>query len=211
MKRKPTQDGLPLFGPAGHAGHERLCGVDEAGRGPLAGPVFAAAVILDPHRPIAGLRDSKVLSALQRDRLAGEIRSHALAWAVAQASVEEIDHLNILQASMLAMKRAVESLTIIPGHVLVDGNCCPRLKLPVEAVIGGDATVDAISAASILAKTGRDMLMIALDGDFPEYGFAQHMGYGTAMHLERLRTHGPCVMHRRSYAPVRALLEEGWP
>lgn len=208
MKRKSAQDGLPLFGAVGH---ERLCGVDEAGRGPLAGPVFAAAVILDPRRPIAGLRDSKVLSALQRDRLAGEIRSHALAWAVAQASVEEIDSLNILQASMLAMKRAVESLAILPGHVLVDGNCCPRLKLPVEAVIGGDATVEAISAASILAKTGRDMLMIALDADFPAYGFARHMGYGTAMHLERLRAHGPCVVHRRSYAPVRALLEEGWP
>jgi len=210
VKRKPAQEGLALFGAPDHTVHARLCGVDEAGRGPLAGPVFAAAVILDPCRPIAGLRDSKLLSASQRDRLAAEIRSHALAWSVMQASVEEIDHLNILQASMLAMKRAVEALAIVPDHVLVDGNCCPRLKLSVEAVIGGDATVDAISAASILAKTARDMLMTAHDADFPVYGFARHMGYPTAMHLQRLREHGPCPLHRRSYAPVRKLLESGW-
>lgn len=186
--------------------HEHLAGVDEAGRGPLAGPVCAAAVILDPARPIAGLRDSKQLSAAQRERLADEIRSHSRAWAVAWASVEEIDAINILQASMLAMQRAVEGLAIVPGHVKVDGNRCPQLRVPVEAVVGGDDLVAEISAASILAKTARDALMHELDARYPQYGFAQHMGYGTALHLERLRLHGPCDVHRRSFAPVRALL-----
>ena len=206
MPRKPRQDGLSLF----QNTYGRVCGVDEAGRGPLAGPVFAAAVILDPARPIAGLRDSKVLSAKQRERLAIEIKAHALAWSVAQASVEEIDQINILHASMLAMQRAVETLSIVPDHVQVDGNRCPRIKLSVEAIVGGDAKVDAISAASILAKTGRDALMAELDIAHPHYGFAQHMGYGTALHLQRLRLHGPCIVHRRTFAPVRQLLESGW-
>ena len=202
-RRARGQSELGLFGPAAQAS---LCGVDEAGRGPLAGPVFAAAVILDPARPIAGLRDSKQLSAAQRERLALDIRAHARCWAVAQASVEEIDRLNILQATMLAMQRAVAALTLRPSHVRVDGNRCPRLPVSVEAVVGGDASVEEISAASILAKTDRDAWMLHLDGQYPQYGFARHMGYGTALHLERLRAHGPCAVHRRSFAPVREAL-----
>jgi len=179
-----------------------IAGVDEAGRGPLAGPVFAAAVILDPARPIAGLRDSKLLSARRRERLAVEIRSEALAWAVASADVAEIDALNILQATLLAMRRAVEALSIAPQQALIDGNHCPRLSCPARAVIGGDREVAAISAASILAKTARDALLVELDAVYPHYGFARNKGYGTAAHLAALLRHGPTPIHRRSFAPV---------
>jgi len=184
----------------------RICGVDEAGRGPLAGPVVAAAVILDPARPIAGLADSKKLSAGKREKLAVEIRATALAWHVAEATVEEIDTINILQATLLAMQRAVAGLALTPTEVLIDGNRCPRLDLPARAIIGGDATVAEISAASILAKTVRDAGMRVLHERFPQYGFARHMGYGTAAHLAALRAHGPSPVHRRSFAPVREQL-----
>jgi ribonuclease HII len=184
-----------------------VCGVDEAGRGPLAGPVYAAAVILDPGRPIRGLRDSKVLAADTRERLADRIREHALSWAVASASVDEIDAINILQASLLAMRRAVEALSVVPGHVLVDGNQLPKLGYTCEAVIGGDSRVAAISAASILAKTARDALMRALHHEHPEYGFDQHVGYATPRHLASLAAHGASAIHRRSFAPVRAAIE----
>lgn len=183
-----------------------ICGIDEAGRGPLAGPVVAAAVILDPARPISGLADSKKLSAGKRDKLAIEIRAKALAWSVAEATVEEIDTLNILQASLLAMQRAVAGLELVPAEVLIDGKHCPHLTIPARAIIGGDATVAEISAASILAKTVRDAGMRVLHEQFPQYGFARHMGYGTAAHLAALRTYGPCPLHRRSFAPVRVLL-----
>lgn len=188
-----------------------ICGVDEAGRGPLAGPVFAAAVILDSDRPIPGLADSKKLTAQRRERLAGEIRQHALAWSVDSATVEEIDRLNILQASLLAMSRAVDGLNLRPELALVDGNRCPALKCPVQAVVRGDATVPAISAASILAKTARDALMGELDLLYPGYGLARHKGYPTAEHLAALRRHGVADIYRRSFAPVRALLESGEP
>lgn len=187
---------------------EQICGVDEAGRGPLAGPVFAAAVVLDPRRPITGLRDSKILSARQREGLAAEIRAHALAWSISSASVEEIDRINILQASLLAMRRAVEALSVTPLLALIDGNRCPRMPLRAEAVVRGDATVAQISAASILAKTARDAFMQTLHEEHPHYAFDRHMGYPTALHLERLRAHGPSPVHRRSFAPVRALLGE---
>lgn len=183
-----------------------ICGVDEAGRGPLAGEVVAAAVILNPQRPIVGLRDSKKLSAQQRDQLALEIREHALAFAIASASVAEIDQLNILQATMLAMRRAVLALKLTPGLVLVDGNRCPHLPLRCEAIIKGDDKVAEISAASILAKTTRDAALLALHLAYPDYAFDQHKGYGTALHLARLQQHGPCPAHRRSFAPVRAVL-----
>lgn len=183
-----------------------ICGVDEAGRGPLAGPVVAAAVILDPARPITGLADSKKLSAARREKLAGEIRANALAWCVAEASVEEIDSLNILQATLLAMQRAVAGLTLTPSEVLIDGNRCPRLSLPTRAIVGGDASVAEISAASILAKTVRDAGLLALHAQFPEYGFDRHKGYGTAAHLAALRRFGPTPVHRRSFAPVREQL-----
>jgi ribonuclease HII len=183
-----------------------ICGVDEAGRGPLAGPVVAAAVILDPAQPIAGLNDSKKLSATKRERLAAEIHAKALAWCVAEASVEEIDAINILQATMLAMQRAVAGLSLKPSEVLVDGNRCPNIDLPVRAIIGGDATVAVISAASILAKTSRDAGLLELDARYPVYGFAKHKGYGTAVHLAALQQHGPCPEHRMSFAPVRAAL-----
>jgi ribonuclease HII len=182
-----------------------LCGVDEAGRGPLAGPVVAAAVMLDPHRPIDGLRDSKKLSPAARERLAHAIRERALAWSVAQASVEEIDRINILQATLLAMQRAVAGLARPPGAVWVDGNRCPDWPWRSRAVIGGDGTVAAIAAASILAKTVRDALMRDLDGVYPGYGFASHMGYGTPGHLAALHRLGPCPAHRTSFAPVRQL------
>lgn len=185
-----------------------ICGVDEAGRGPLAGPVFAAAVILDPARPIAGLADSKSISARTRERLAVAIRERALAWSVASATVGEIDRLNILQASLLAMKRAVEGLAILPELALVDGNRCPPLGCAAQAVVKGDASVGAISAASILAKTARDALMLDLHARHPQYGFAQHKGYPTAAHLAALRRHGATEMHRRSFAPVRRILLE---
>ena len=183
-----------------------VCGIDEAGRGPLAGPVVAAAVILDPANPIAGLNDSKKLSAKRRELLAVEIRAKALAWAVAEASVEEIDRINILQASLLAMQRAVEGLGMLPSHALVDGNRCPKLACTSEAIIGGDGKVASIAAASILAKTVRDAGMLELHATYPEYGFDRHMGYPTAAHLKALREHGLTPIHRRSYAPVAQLL-----
>jgi len=178
------------------------CGIDEAGRGPLAGPVFAAAVILDPGRRIKGLRDSKVLVAERREVLAVEIRERALAWAVASADVQEIDSINILQATLLAMRRAVEALPVVPTEAIVDGNQCPRLACPVHAIVKGDRDVASISAASILAKTARDALMRELDALYPSYGFAQNKGYGTPEHLAALDRFGPCVIHRRSFAPV---------
>jgi ribonuclease HII len=185
-----------------------LCGVDEAGRGPLAGPVYAAAVILNSARPIEGLQDSKKLSPKKRIALEWVIKEYALAWCVAESSVMEIDAMNILEATMLAMQRAVLGLPAKPDHVQVDGNRCPRLPYPVEALVGGDATVGAISAASILAKTARDRVMGALHLDYPEYGFDQHFGYGTAKHLAALRRYGPCSVHRQSFAPVREMLGE---
>ncbi|HMW16442.1 MAG TPA: ribonuclease HII [Accumulibacter sp.] len=187
----------------------RLCGVDEAGRGPLAGPVVAAAVILDPQQAVTGLDDSKKLSPRRRAVLADEIRSKALAWAIAEASVEEIDRLNILRASLLAMQRAVAKLLVsgasIPDRVLVDGNRCPALAYPVEAIIGGDGKVAAIAAASILAKTARDAEMCRMHARYPQYGFDRHMGYPTALHRQALIEYGPCPEHRRSFAPVAAL------
>ncbi|WP_306544845.1 ribonuclease HII [Malikia spinosa] len=179
-----------------------VAGVDEAGRGPLAGPVVAAAVILDERQPIAGLADSKKLSAARRDQLYDEIRAKALCCCVAQASVEEIDRLNILQATLLAMQRAVAGLRLKPGLVLVDGNRLPLLEMRAEAIVKGDAKVAAISAASILAKVTRDRGLELLDQHYPQYGFARHKGYGTAEHLQALRLHGPCPEHRRSFAPV---------
>jgi ribonuclease HII len=183
-----------------------ICGVDEAGRGPLAGPVFAAAVILDPEHRIEGLADSKKLTPRQREELAFEIRTHSVAWAVASASVEEIDALNILQASLLAMQRSVEGLATPPQEVLVDGQHRPRLALPVRAIVRGDATVAAIAAASILAKVGRDAEMLALHCQYPQFGFDRHKGYPTNAHLLALREHGVSIVHRRSFAPVRVLL-----
>lgn len=183
-----------------------VCGVDEAGRGPLAGPVFAAAVILDPACPIEGLADSKTLSARRREALAAEIRSRAVAWGVASASVEEIDALNILQASLLAMRRAVTGLAVAPTEVLVDGLHCPGLEIPARAIVRGDAAIAGIAAASILAKVARDADMLALHRVHPVYGFDRHKGYPTAAHLAALRAHGACVAHRRSFAPVRMLL-----
>ena len=180
-----------------------ICGVDEAGRGPLAGPVSAAAVILDPSRPIEGLADSKKLSEKQRDRLAPLIRARALAWAVAYAEVEEIDRLNILQATLLAMRRAVEALSIRPQQVLVDGLYCPQTGIPSQAIVKGDSKVAAISAASILAKTARDELMLQLHGRYPQYGFDAHKGYPTAAHLAALREHGVSAVHRKTFKPVR--------
>lgn len=179
-----------------------VAGVDEAGRGPLAGPVVAAAVMLDETRPIHGLADSKKLSAARRDSLYDEIRANALCCSVAMASVEEIDRLNILQATLLAMRRAVEGLRLKPQLVLVDGNRLPVLPVRAEAIVQGDARVPAISAASILAKVTRDRWLDELHVEFPCYGFDQHKGYGTAQHLAALKHHGPCVAHRRSFAPV---------
>ncbi len=183
-----------------------VAGVDEAGRGPLAGPVVAAAVILDELQPIRGLADSKALTALKRERLFDEIRARALCCSVAEASVEEIDRLNILQATMLAMRRAVDGLRLRPHRVVVDGNRVPVLPVPVAAIVKGDAKVAAISAASILAKVTRDRLCAELHERFPQYGFGGHKGYPTPEHLAALREHGPCPEHRRSYAPVRACL-----
>lgn len=180
-----------------------ICGVDEAGRGPLCGPVVAAAVILHPERHIDGLADSKQLTERARDRLAPLIKLRATAWAVAQASVEEIDRLNILHATMLAMKRAVEALTTVPHEVLVDGNRIPDLRMSARAIIKGDTLEPAISAASILAKTHRDAMLVQLHAEYPEFGFDQHKGYATAMHLEVLARLGPTPHHRMSFAPVR--------
>lgn len=181
-----------------------VCGVDEAGRGPLAGPVVAAAVIFDPSKPmIRGLDDSKALSAKKRDELYDKIVDRALAYCIASASVEEIDTLNILHATMLAMKRAVEGLSVVPTLVKIDGNRCPALNIRSEAIIGGDALVKSISAASILAKVTRDRMLLELHQAYPVYGFNAHAGYGTPQHLAALREHGPCEHHRRSFAPVR--------
>lgn len=189
-----------------------ICGVDEAGRGPLAGAVYAAAVILDPQQPICGLADSKKLSEKKRDALAIEIKQHALAWAIASSSVEEIDRINILQASLLAMKRAVEMMqtqfAITPHLIQVDGNKCPTINLPCEAIVKGDSKVQAISAASILAKTARDADLYILDKTYPMYGFAQHKGYPTAAHLTALKKYGVSAVHRKSYAPVKLALVE---
>lgn len=191
------------FGAAGSL----ICGVDEAGRGPLAGPVFAAAVILDASNPVEGLADSKKLTEKTRDRLAPLIRERSLAWAVASASVEEIDALNILQATLLAMRRAIEALALQPDEVLVDGTHCPRIVQPVRAIVRGDSCVAAISAASILAKTARDAEMLRLHVQYPQYGLDRHKGYPTAAHLAALREHGIVGIYRRSFAPVRDLLK----
>ena len=184
-----------------------VAGVDEAGRGPLAGPVYAAAVILDPDRPISGLADSKAISEARRGILAAEIRERALAWALGIASVEEIDRLNILQASLLAMARAVRALRVVPALALVDGNRAPALDCTVRTIVGGDATEPAISAASILAKVARDEEMLALDRLYPGYGFARHKGYPTAVHIKALTELGVSAVHRRTFGPVRRLLE----
>jgi ribonuclease HII len=186
----------------------RLCGVDEAGRGPLAGAVYAAAVVLDPRRPIPGLADSKLLSAARREALAGTIRRDALAWAIASATVEEIDAMNILRASLHAMARALAALGIEPDEVVVDGLHVPDTPLACRAIVAGDRLVPAISAASILAKTARDGEMVALEERFPGYGFARHKGYPTAEHLEALRRLGPCAIHRRTFGPVRAAIAQ---
>ena len=189
---------------------ELVAGVDEVGRGPLCGPVVTAAVILDPARPIAGLNDSKKLSEAKRDRLFDEIREKALAWCIARAEVEEIDRLNILHATMLAMQRAVEGLSVQPRLALIDGNRCPKLAVPSAPVVGGDARVPAIAAASILAKVSRDREMAELDALYPGYGMAGHKGYPTPVHLQALRRLGATPIHRRSFAPVRAVLEAGF-
>jgi ribonuclease HII len=183
-----------------------VCGVDEAGRGPLAGPVYAAAVILDPQRPIAGLKDSKKLSTKQLALLAPLIRANSLAWSIASASAAEIDQINILQATMLAMRRAVEGLHLQPSLALVDGNRAPQLACAVRTIVKGDSLEPAISAASILAKTARDEHLLQLHLQFPVYGFEQHKGYPTAAHRQALQAHGPCAEHRRSFAPVAAAL-----
>jgi ribonuclease HII len=187
-----------------------VAGVDEAGRGPLAGPVVAAAVILDPERPIDGLCDSKKLSAARREALESEIRDRALCWSVAWSDRAEIDAMNILSATMLAMRRAILGLAITPSGIKVDGNRLPDLRfrdgsIDGVAIVGGDATVECISAASIIAKTERDRMMLAMHEQYPDYEFARHKGYGTELHRARLREHGPCPEHRRSFAPVRAL------
>jgi ribonuclease HII len=202
---KQTTPSPSLFDLSGYTG-EIICGVDEAGRGPLAGAVYAAAVILDPAKPIEGLRDSKKLSEAKREALAELIKEHALAWSIASCSEAEIDDLNILHASMLAMRRAVESLNVQPTLALIDGNRCPVMPYRSEAIVKGDDKVPAISAASILAKTARDASLQALHLQYPQYGFDQHKGYPTTLHLERLRLHGVSPVHRRSYAPVRNLL-----
>jgi ribonuclease HII len=183
-----------------------MAGVDEAGRGPLAGPVVAAAVILDDRYPIKGLADSKILTALRREKLFDEIRAKALCCSIAEASVEEIDELNILQATLLAMRRAVEGLRLKPKLVLVDGNRLPVLAIRAEAIVKGDSKVPAISAASILAKVHRDRWCLAYDLEFPQYGFAKHKGYGTAEHLAALKAHGACPQHRKTFRPVTEVL-----
>lgn len=198
--RPPEQLALHWSGPG------LVAGVDEVGRGPLAGPVVAAAVILDELQPIRGLRDSKTLGPATRVRLDAEIRAKALCVSLGEASVEEIDRLNILQATLLAMQRAVEGLRLPPGRVLVDGNRLPRLKVPAEAIVRGDAQVAAIAAASIVAKVHRDALLESLHLEHPAYGFAGHKGYPTLEHLAALRRHGACTAHRRSFAPVREAL-----
>ena len=187
-----------------------VAGIDEAGRGPLAGPVVAAAVILDPKRKIRGLRDSKVMTPEAREHVAAQIRTRALAWAVASSDVSEIDALNILRATLLAMRRAVEALTVQPIEALIDGDHCPELTCPAYAIVKGDRDVPAISAASIIAKTTRDAMLVELDRQYPMYGFARHKGYGTPEHLAALDLHGPCPAHRRSFAPVVQSSFEFW-
>ncbi len=193
---------MPIVADRDH-GALLIAGVDEAGRGPLAGGVVAAAVILNPGAPIAGLRDSKTLSAVRRESLAREIRDKALCFSVGEASVEEIDTLNILQATMLAMRRAVTGLTVAPSEAWVDGNCAPSLPCATRTIVKGDRDIAAISAASILAKTVRDTAMLELDRLYPDYGFARHKGYGTAEHLAAIRRLGPCPQHRKSFAPIK--------
>lgn len=188
--------------------HGLVAGVDEAGRGPLAGPVVAAAVILDARQPITGLADSKKLTARRREQLYNEILAKALCCSIAEASVEEIERLNILQATLLAMQRAVEGLRLKPSHVLVDGNRLPTLSVTSEAIVKGDSLVPAISAASILAKVTRDRWCAQVDQDYPQYGFAGHKGYGTAAHLQALQTHGACPLHRKTFAPVTLALAQ---
>jgi len=190
------------------AERKRVAGVDEAGRGPLAGPVIAAAVILDDRHAIAGLADSKTIPENRRQRLAAEIEQLSLAWAIGQVGHEEIDEMNILNASMLAMQRAVQGLSVDPDHVQVDGNRCPELNCSVEAIVKGDALISAISAASIMAKVTRDTLMVEMDKRYPGYGFAKHKGYPTRQHIEALARLGVCEIHRRSYAPVRLHLSQ---
>ncbi len=185
-----------------------IAGVDEAGRGPLAGPVIAAAVILSPDKPIQGITDSKKLSEKKRDALFQLIQEQAIAWAIGRAEVHEIDDINILQASLLAMQRAVAALKVAPSHIQVDGNCLPKLPYSAEAIIGGDGSVEVIGAASILAKVVRDREMLEWHEKYPQYGFAAHKGYGTAVHLRALAEHGPSPIHRTSFAPVRVLLKK---
>jgi ribonuclease HII len=185
-----------------------VCGVDEAGRGPLAGPVYAAAVILDPARRVNGLADSKVLNAARRELLAGRIKERAVAWAIAWSSVEEIDAINIFRASLLAMRRAVEALSVAPQEAWIDGTHCPDLACRSRAIVDGDASHKVISAASILAKTARDAEMARLHERYPHYGFDRHKGYSTPEHLASLARHGPCDIHRRSFEPVRAFFEK---
>ncbi|NOX76000.1 MAG: ribonuclease HII [Gammaproteobacteria bacterium] len=193
--------------PSPSASQALVAGVDEVGRGPLAGPVVTAAVILDPSRPIIGLADSKKLSEARRESLASIIKQSALSWSLGRAEVEEIDELNILQATLLAMQRAVAGLSIAPNHVLVDGNRCPQLPCSAEAIIKGDGSVPAISAASIIAKVARDREMVVLDKNYPGYGLARHKGYPTKAHIAALVELGVTPIHRRSFAPVRRLLE----
>lgn len=187
-----------------------IAGIDEAGRGPLAGPVVAAAVILDPKRRIRGLRDSKVMTPEAREQVATEIRAKSLAWAVASSDVGEIDAMNILRATLLAMRRAVDALSIRPVEALVDGDHCPDLCCRAYAIIKGDRDVPAISAASIIAKTTRDAMLVTLDREYPMYGFARHKGYGTPEHLAALDMHGPCPHHRKSFAPVLQASFDFW-
>lgn len=185
---------------------ELLAGVDEAGRGPLAGPVYAAAVILPENFTLVGLNDSKKISETKREALFAEIQAQAIAWHIASASVTEIDQINVLQATLLAMSRAVAGLQPMATAAVIDGNQMPSLDIPAQTLVGGDALEPAISAASILAKVARDRLLVELDAEYPQYGFAQHKGYGTKAHLAALQAHGPCPEHRRSYAPVQAAL-----
>lgn len=208
-RRRRATAVVPVQAPLNWSVPGLLAGVDEAGRGPLAGPVVAAAVILNEQKPIRGLADSKVLTAARRERLHDEILAKALCCSIAQASVEEIDRLNILHATMLAMRRAVEGLRLRPAKVLVDGNRLPTLDVLAEAVVKGDALVQAISAASIVAKVHRDRLCAQLHAEFPHYGFAGHKGYGTREHLEALQRHGACIHHRRSFSPVAQALVRG--
>jgi len=206
MPSLPSNPSIPVMPSFFDIEGELICGVDEAGRGPLAGPVFAAAVILDPNSPLVGLRDSKKLTAQRREELAVMIKRDAMAWSIAQCSEAEIDELNILQATMLAMRRAIEGLSITPTLALIDGNRCPVCSVRTEAIVKGDDKVSQISAASILAKTARDAALMVMHKNYPNYAFDQHKGYPTALHLERLREHGVSPVHRRSYGPVRELL-----